>query len=519
MRTYLYLSAFLLGLASSVSGQCDPQFGLASYYASNMVLQRPPVRPKIWGYAPQVGQDVIVHVDTTSQTHVTTSFMGEAGRPIWQVVLQAIQTEGPHVIDVQLSGTACVITLTNILIGDVYICSGQSNMEHTLNHIDDPDPEVNDVVNYPKVRTFHAAHATSNQPREDLAGVQRNWAEPTPSNMAGFSAVCWLFGRNLFRRFGRPIGLIETNWGGTRIEAWSSTEALEVCWGQNVPPASDANAASVLYNAMIYPFHKYAIFGAIWYQGESNAPDNLRPQYACMVKSMVSDWRERWHWENAEMDRRFTFGQVQLAPNTANLDYVGGFPETRWFQTDSYGYAPNENLDRIYIAVALDLPDFDSPYGAIHPRYKRQIADRLALAAYAVAYGSTDDGIYQGPLPTQLSVDGNNIRISYGIPLRYGDTSRIFEFCCGSSETATCSGGGGAWAVATTSELNTDNVALTNPCAANQVVTGFRYLWRESPCPNLEACPIYSIENSLPAPPYIYNGAIVAGRPVTIKHK
>lgn len=514
MKT-LWLSAALgFALLATIQAQCDPAFVLAKHYASNMVLQRAPARPKFWGYASAVGQDVIVHVDG-AQTLITTTFAGPEGRPIWEATLQPIQTEGPHSILFQLSGTACTIIIDNVLMGDVYICSGQSNMEHRLDNIDNPQPDVDDVVNYPKIRSVIVQHDTATSPQQDLLRAPRQWALPTPANMASFSAVCWLFGRNLFRKYGRPIGLIETNWGGTRIEAWSSTAALDVCYSSGaVPPAEGANAATVLYNAMIHPLLSMPIFGAIWYQGESNSGYTT---YACMVKSMVSDWRQRWFTRNPEMDATFSFGQVQLAPN-GNNDNVGGFPDVRWHQTDSLGYAPNANMDKIYVAVAADLPDFNSPYGAIHPRYKRQIADRLALAAFQVAYGTTDNGIYQGPLPTQLSLEGSSVRVSYGIPLQYGDTSRIFELCCGATEANICTGGGGAWVVTSLTEQGSDNVALSNPCSAGQVVTGFRYLWRESPCPTLEACPIYSVENNLPAPPYRYEGAIVAGRPVVLKH-
>jgi len=335
-----------------------------------------------------------------------------------------------------------------------------------------------------------------------------SWAAIMPS----YSAVCWLFAKNLFQKYGKPIGLIQTCWGGTRIEAWSSPQALSQCF-TTVPPGTGQNEAMVLYNAMIHPFIPMPIFGAIWYQGEANTGNaNL---YGCAIKAMVGDWRASWKARNPEMDAAFPFGQVQLAPNR-NQDVVAGFSDVRWHQTYAFGYTPNSELDNFFLAVAVDLPDFDSPQGAIHPRYKRQIATRLALAAANVAYGSTDTGIYQGPLPTGFAIDEANVRVTYNVPLRYGITISIFEFCCGASAAQTC-GAGGTWQISTFVQGNSQDILISNPCTAAQTVTGFRYLWRESPCRTLEACPIYSVENNLPAPPYLYNGSITKEAPVLLK--
>jgi sialate O-acetylesterase len=501
----------LLGLASlpSALAQCDPAFGLASYYASNMVLQRAPARPRIWGYAPAVGQDVIINLNSGAQTVFVTSYAGPAGRPIWEATLNPITTPGPHSIDIQ-SG-ACVVQLTNILVGDVWFCSGQSNMEHRLDNIDNPGPDLDDVVNYPSVRSFHVSNQWSDQPQHDLIAVARNWALPTRANMAGFSAICWLFGRDLFRKYGRPIGLIETNWGGTRVEAWSSPEALSQCF-TNVGGANPPNGASQLYNAMIHPLIPLPIYGAIWYQGESNTGNS--GQYSCAMQAMVNDWRARWHARSPEMNSAFPFGQVQLAP-WRNQDIVDGFPNIRWAQTANVGYTPNSEMNNFFLAVAIDLPDYSSPYGDIHPRYKRQIATRLSLAAQYVAYGETDGGLYQGPLPSTISnVGGGQVRLSYTTPLQFRTTSNGFELCCGASAANTCSAGG-RWVNAPFAQGNTQEVFLTNPCGGAETVTGFRYLWRESPCA-LELCPIYSVQNDLPAPPYLYNGAVLTGQTITL---
>jgi sialate O-acetylesterase len=257
---------------------------------------------------------------------------------------------------------------------------------------------------------------------------------------------------------------------------------------------------------MIHPFLPFPVFGAIWYQGESNQGNaNL---YDCAINAMVTDWRTKWNQRNPEMDITFPFGQVQLAPNT-DVDRATGFPDVRWTQADRVGYNPTASMEKFFMAVAVDLPDFNSTQGSIHPRYKRQIADRLALGAFQVAYGTTTAGIYQGPIPTGYSIDGSNVRITYGMNLQFRTTTgnELFEFCCGASPTATCTAGG-QWTVTSFVAGNNQDVALANPCSTGQSVTGFRYLWRESPCKTLESCPIYSVENNLPAPPYVYNGLI-----------
>jgi len=471
-----------------------------------MVLQQAPARVKIWGYRPRTSNSVtvqIVGVETVTATEGTAS--GDV--PIWTAEFRPLTGPGPYVITATLG--ACNIKLNDVLAGDVWLCSGQSNMEQRMDQSDNPGQDIADVVNYQNVRTFIVGHLWSNVPQYDLGRPQQNWAVPTPTNIRAFSAVCWLFGRNLYRKLHRPIGLIESNWGGTRIEAWTSSEALPVCF-KPVTPGSPPNGPSQLYNAMINPILSMPIFGAIWYQGESNTYNaNL---YGCALKAMVRDWRAKWYAKNPTMDPVFPFGVVQLAPYR-NQNILTGFPDVRWQQTDSLGYLPNKNMDRFFLSVAIDLPDFYSPYGSIHPRYKRQIAQRLALGAFNVAYFQRDSGIFQGPIPTRFVNEGTAIRVIYSVPLEYRASSG-FELCCANSASTTCLSGG-KWLTASLREKNPNNVTLAIPCGSSQYVTGFRYLWRESPC-LLEACPLYSVENSLPAPPYLYNGAIVKGTPVRV---
>ncbi|XP_055957670.1 sialate O-acetylesterase [Patella vulgata] len=160
-------------------------------------------------------------------------------------------------------------------------------------------------------------------------------------------------------------------------------------------------AASVLWNSMVIPLLPQTIYGAIWYQGESNTHNS--DQYACLFPSMIKDWRLKFHQASmGATNQNFPFGFVQLAGNQNDSNRIAGFPAIRWSQTAKYGYAPNPKMPYTFMAVAMDLPDFKSPHGTVHPRYKQDVAERLGLAGLAVAYG--EKGLsYQGPYPTSFN--------------------------------------------------------------------------------------------------------------------
>jgi sialate O-acetylesterase len=258
---------------------------------------------------------------------------------------------------------------------------------------------------------------------------------------------------------------------------------------------------------MIHPFLPMPIYGAIWYQGEANQGN--ANSYGCALSEMVEDWRRNWFEStNGQVDANFPFGQVQLAPNGDN-DAETGFPDVRWHQTFEYGYTPNPMMDNIFTAVALDLPDFDSPHGAIHPRYKRQIADRLYLGALQVAYDDESEGRFQGPYPESIRRSGDSIIVTYDEGPLNVRTDANFEICCAADDSTVCETG--EWTGTSIVSYTLDTVTLDVTCSAEEEeVTGVRYAWRESPCP-LELCAVYSVENSLPAPPFVLNEHVPNG--------
>jgi sialate O-acetylesterase len=207
-----------------------------------MVLQRAPQRAIVWGF----GDPSTVTTLTMNHKIYTTMSRSELANAhnesIWSVTLDPVSDEGPfdiHVSQPLSNGTVVTITLHDVLFGDVWICSGQSNMQMTLNFTFNGTEEIANAVKYPKIRVFTASTEGSATPIEELLGIRLNWSLPSSSSLDGpdwnyMSAVCWLYGRQIHEALGgRPIGLIATSYGGTAIELWMPPKALEDC---DIPP-------------------------------------------------------------------------------------------------------------------------------------------------------------------------------------------------------------------------------------------------------------------------------------------
>jgi len=272
-----------------------------------MVLQRAPYKSVVWGFS---DPKTLTTLSINNRTYTTISQSepaNELGESIWSVTLDPVSDEGPfdiHVSQPLANGTLVTITLHDILFGDVWICSGQSNMEMTVSSIFNATEEIANAGNYPKIRLFTVALIPSAVPIEELLGMNLNWSVASPQSVNGppgwiyMSAVCWLYGKQIHQALGgRPIGLIASSWGGTPIEDWMPPKALHECndttWvfsyflfcflsssifnrdsnvatqTYNESPVSVTLNNSDLYNAMIYPFTRMVIYGSIWYQGRS----------------------------------------------------------------------------------------------------------------------------------------------------------------------------------------------------------------------------------------------------------
>ncbi|XP_053308306.1 sialate O-acetylesterase [Spea bombifrons] len=502
-------------LLLALLGSAGSTFRFASYYGDHMVLQMAPSRASVWGYG-EVGATVTVSLykgrDALSKK--AASVNGDVG--VWKVLLDPVAPGGPyhlvahHYYDKKVEN----ITLEDVLFGDVWLCGGQSNMEMTVSQIFNASKELKKAPHFPHVRLFTAALETSQVELEDLVKVDLPWSAPTPSNLGQgdftyFSAVCWLFGRHLFHRLKYPIGLVESVWGGTPVEAWSSRRALSHCglrgdpeWGKNgfYFPGMLAGPCdySVLWNAMIHPLLNMTIKGAVWYQGEQNTVTNP-DLYNCTFPALIDDWRRSFHeGSGGQTGRDFPFGFVQLSTYQKSKPH-DMYPAIRWHQTADYGYAPNPRMANTFMAVAMDLGDEQSPYGSVHPRDKQTVAYRLFLGARAVAYREKKLS-FQGPFPRAMVVDyaGSYINITFDQNLLVTHPSdTIFEVLCAGDGNAEDSL---RWSPAALRSASPRVVTVHFKGCSR--VSAVRYAWADWPC-EYKACPIYSANGKLPAPLFL----------------
>ncbi|XP_035680030.1 sialate O-acetylesterase-like [Branchiostoma floridae] len=513
---FLSLLCFLSGSGVTAQGT----FNWASYYGNHMVLQQGPHRAVLWGYG-EVGATVNVSAwgAETDGFYSTTVYEGYDGRGVWKVTLQPTAAGGPYqfqgVHDNQ--GMLQWILLKDVMFGDVWVCSGQSNMEFTVRQAFNASYAIAEAADFPDIRLFTADLVQSDKPLYDLDKILQPWSVASSDSVGGadwkyFSAVCWFYGRDLYNHLGYPIGLVATSWGGTPVEAWSSPTVLEKCNITNSheesedlqyagPEVGGPSGHSVLWNAMVHPLLNMTITGAIWYQGEANTghPDT----YSCSFPGMIDSWRKEWYMgSGGQTDPYFPFGFVQLSTTGKPSDTGMGFPAIRWHQTADYGYVPNPAMPNVFMAVAVDLPDAKSPFGSIHPRDKQDVASRLVLAARAVAYGETDV-MFHGPRPVSVSVDASTKNIDWIYPKDMNITVKSkdgFEVCC-SKDLSQCDMTSKEWSPVPIVSSTSYSITLQLSQDCWEDVTYIRYLWKQWPC-DFQECAVYSAENDLPEPPF-----------------
>ncbi len=290
-------------------------------------------------------------------------------------------------------------TLHDVLVGEVWLCSGQSNMEWFVRDSMKAEQEIA-AADHPTIRFFQVANAVAPAPLDTCNG---RWQACTPETTSGFSAVAYFFGRELSRELNVPIGLIDATWGGTPAEAWTSAEVLRSLGDFNEALDRIASGSieqvhathpSSLYNAMIAPLHPFAIRGAIWYQGESNV--GRAEQYERLFPAMIEDWRNRF--DHADMPFYF----VQIAPWRYPNDN-GGAARLREAQLRTLERVPHTGM-----VVTTDIGNVDD----IHPRNKQEVGRRLSLWALAHEYGR--EGLaYSGPIFDRMSVEGDRARLHF----------------------------------------------------------------------------------------------------------
>ncbi|XP_025749248.1 sialate O-acetylesterase isoform X1 [Callorhinus ursinus] len=494
----------VLPLILPAGTSADVGFRFASYINNYMVLQKEPAGAVIWGYGIS-GATVTVTLYQQQEAIMKKVTSVKARSHSWMVVLDPMKPGGPYKVMAQQTFRRKNITLRvhDVLFGDVWLCSGQSNMQMTVSQVFNATKELANTAAYQSVRIFSVSLIQAEQELEDLAQVDLQWAKPTSENLGHgiftyMSAVCWLFGRYLYDTLQYPIGLISSSWAGTPIEAWSSGRSLRACGVLTrgliqSDFVTGPSKYSVLWNAMIHPLHNMTLKGVIWYQGESNVNFN-RDLYNCTFPALIEDWRQTFHrGSQGQTERFFPFGFVQLSSYlSATSDDT--FPQIRWHQTADFGYVPNARMPSTFMAVAMDLCDRKSPFGSIHPRDKQTVAYRLHLGARAVAYG--EKLIFQGPLPEnmELLADKGLLNLTYSLEIQVQRQHNIFEISC-------CSDHQCKWLPAPLDTVSAQSLAL-NVRSCRGTPAALRYAWATWPC-EYKQCPLYHPGSALPAPPFV----------------
>ena len=428
---------------------------LPKVFSSHMVLQQD--KPLVvWGWA-QPGEKVTVELGTANQ-QVQANERGE-----WKAVLPAMKAGGPYTLTVSGSNK---VQFEDVMVGEVWLCSGQSNMEMGIGAARDAQKEIA-AADYPGIRLLKVVKSWKPEPQSDIEGT---WKVCTPQTIAeggwsGFSACAYFFGRELHQKLGVPVGLIDSSWGGTRIEPWTPPEGFAAVpalkreyelvqlgdpraaahqqrleqvlqeterwlaaarqaltaralvppmptYPAELLPPHDVQHATALYNGMIYPIHPFALRGAIWYQGESNATEGML--YAERMKALIGGWRQVW----GEGDFPFYF--VQIAPYTYgfNAEIIGEF----WEAQAAAQAIPNTGM-----AVITDIGNLKD----IHPTNKQEVGRRLALWALAKTYGQ-ENLVYSGPTFKAMTIEDDKLRLSFdhvggGLASRDGKPLSWFE--------------------------------------------------------------------------------------------
>lgn len=451
------IAALAIAAISPLCAEVKPN----TLFTDGAVLQRGQAVP-VWGTAAD-GEDVTIEI--AGQKVLTKAKDGK-----WSVELKPLSVGQPLTMTISGENT---VTVKNLLVGEVWVCSGQSNMEFKFSGTATAGEE-RPKANFPEVRMFTVAKKISGVPLDEATG---NWVECSPKTVDGFSAVGYFFARDLYQKLGVPVGMIHTSWGGTPAQAWTSqdgfgispelkayAETAEKIAAAGNPPANGVNhnSPTTLYNGMLAPIIPYGIKGVIWYQGESNA--GQAKQYRTLFPAMIADWRSKWK------QGAFPFLYVQIAP------FNGQPPEIREAQLLTLSKSENTAM-----AVITDVGNATD----IHPKEKEPVGQRLALAARALAYGEKIE--YSGPLFSSMKADANNALVSFthtgsGLMAKDGDLKGF-----------TIAGADGKF-VPAKAEIAGDKVSVSAEGVA--VPTAVRYGWVNTPDVNL-----YNKEG-IPASPF-----------------
>jgi len=459
---------------------------LPAIIADNMVLQQN-TTIKLWGWA-SAGEKISISASWNKSPVTATA--GKEGK--WMVSMKTTKAGGPYSIRFTASNT---IDVNNVLLGEVWLASGQSNMEFFMaktsggyTGVLDYQEEIK-AADYPLIRMIDVPNKVADEPQNDFTG---KWKICSPQTADTFSAVAYYYARAIHKATGYPCGIINATWGGTPAESWTRKEILEKDSGLNIilerykkqcgdyPAAFDkykieldkwkadtskskpaaprepmgprhSNSPCKLYNGMIAPLLPYAIKGVIWYQGEGNA--GRAAQYRVLFPAMINNWREDFN------NKKMPFYFVQISPHRSQN------PEIR----DAQLYTLRTVA---YTGMVVTTDNGDSL--DIHPRNKKLVGERLALWPLKYDYGKKDI-VASGPLYKSMKVEGNKIRIAFdnadGLVAKDGD---LKEFTIAGEDANFVD----ARAAIEGNTIVVWSDAVTKPSAV-------RFAWKNVPFPNL----------------------------------
>ncbi len=418
---------------------------LPALFADHMVLQQKSKVP-IWGWA-SPGENIFIEVSwQKNKFHTKVDGSGN-----WKIELETPKAGGPYIININGENS---IQLNDILIGEVWLCSGQSNMSFPLKYSDSAKQEIA-KANYPTIRYFDVKHQYGKEPFKDCKG---QWQITTPQTAASFSAVAYYFAKKIQKELNVPIGIVCSAWGGTPAEAWTPIDILQnndslhyflQRW-KEIPQKVGADSVSyhlavqqweeqkksgngirkpdeprdyyyysqpwcepaALFNGMIHPLIPFCFKGILWYQGESNVSEsNL---YQNLFTSLIKSWRKRWKNEGVQNQLPFYF--VQIAPfGYGNLEAAAKLRQAQ--------YDVMKTVDHTGMAVTIDLGDMNN----IHFTHKKEVGERLAFIALAKSY-AYKNVVFKGPVCKKISKLNNKVELRFDQPLFTVDKEKPLGF-------------------------------------------------------------------------------------------
>jgi sialate O-acetylesterase len=435
--------AFLCGQFSvnAQSSSTPKTLSVPHMFSDNMVLQQMSVDP-IWGWGADGTTVTVKFQDQTVSARVSGG--------VWMVELKNLKAGGPETLTITSSDGGS-ITLKNILVGEVWLASGQSNMEFALKGAQGSVEDIAASGN-PMIHLLHVPHARLDVPTNDIGAT---WTECTPDTTPGFSAVAYYFARDLQKSLKVPIGIIESSWGGTPAEVWMKRDFLRskpeyrasvfgawvlaqdkyeralASYDKKKAEAAASGASFTnkaptrpwkpgeLYDGMIAPLVGYSMKGALWYQGESNAGSaEDADEYHSLFPDLIRNWRADWN------EGPFTFLLVQLAPFLAIQPQPS---QSSWASVREAQLKATQILPNVGMAVITDVGDEHN----IHPVKKAPVGARLALAAGGIAYHQPIE--YSGPVLKETKIEKHQIVLTFdhvaGGLVVHGDELTGFAIC------------------------------------------------------------------------------------------